>query len=226
MTLEEECRLSFYEEKGKLGEKENVSLVRHIETGEFFVCKIVSVHDVKIYRYLRDHHIQGTPVIYDLIEDWDRLIVVEEYISGDDLKQVLRKHGKPPVKWAEGMLLQLCSIVERLHAVVPPIIHRDIKPSNIMITEGHEVRLLDMDAARLSKTGGEEDTTLMGTRGYAAPEQYGFGQSDERTDVYAIGMVMKELLPGTGRYGRIIKKATAIDPGKRYRSVKKLREAL
>ena len=121
---------------------------------------------------------------------------------------------------------QLCCSVEELHAVQPPIIHRDIKPSNIIVTDLQEVKLLDMNAAHLSHPDKKEDTVLMGTRGYAAPEQYGFGQSDVRTDVYALGKLMEQMGAGNGRYARIIRKATQVDPKRRYQSVMQLEAAL
>ena len=226
MTLQEECRLSYYEEVRQLSQNHNVFLVRHQESQQLFVRKVLTAYNLEIYHYLKDHPIDNTPKIYDLIEDEGRLIVIEEYIAGETLQKILMEHGMPPQAWVCGIMHQLCCIVEELHAVQPPIIHRDIKPSNIIVTDLQEVKLLDMNAAHLSHPDKKEDTVLMGTRGYAAPEQYGFGQSDVRTDVYALGKLMEQMGAGNGRYARIIRKATQVDPKRRYQSVMQLEAAL
>ena len=114
------------------------------------------------------------------------------------------------------------------------IIHRDIKPENIMVTPDGSIRLLDMDAARMVREKKSADTDLIGTVGYAAPEQYGFGTSDERTDIYSLGVVLCELVTGSlpkdripqGRLGKIIRKCTQIDPVNRYKNVQELQVAL
>ena len=116
----------------------------------------------------------------------------------------------------------------------PPILHRDIKPSNIIRTSDGRICLLDMNAARRADPLKKEDTELIGTVGYAAPEQYGFGASSVQTDIYAAGVLLNELVTGVlpkdrmprGRLGKIIKKCTRIDPKDRYRSVKELQSAL
>ena len=121
---------------------------------------------------------------------------------------------------------QVCRIVEELHSVRPPIIHRDIKPSNIIITQEHAVKLLDLNAAHQIHFQKAEDTVLMGTKGYAAPEQYGFGQSDVRTDVYAMGKLMEQMGANQSRYAHIVKKATQMEPKKRYRDIEEMERAL
>ena len=121
-----------------------------------------------------------------------------------------------------------------LHSANPPILHRDIKPSNIIRTADGSIRLLDMNAARQADPMKKEDTQQIGTVGYAAPEQYGFGASSVQTDIYSTGVLLNELVTGVlpkdrmprGRLGKIIKKCTRIDPKDRYRSVKELQSAL
>ena len=110
----------------------------------------------------------------------------------------------------------------------PPIIHRDIKASNIIISQEGTVTLLDMDAAKWYRDQSDRDTKLIGTYGYAAPEQYGFGASDERTDIYSIGVLLNVTLTGClpsqkmaeGRIGAVIEKCVKLDPKERYASVK------
>ena len=127
-----------------------------------------------------------------------------------------------------------CRILAQLHRAEPPIIHRDIKPGNIILTEDGTVKLLDMNAARQLSEGKEADTRLLGTAGYAAPEQYGFAQSDARTDIYAAGVLMNVLRTGClpqeklagGSLRRIVRKCTHIDPNRRYASAGELLAAL
>ena len=130
--------------------------------------------------------------------------------------------------------MSLCDILSPLHRNDPPLIHRDIKPSNIIITENSEVYLVDFDASRLYDKTVERDTELLGTEAYAAPEQYGFLQSDSRTDIYALGVLMREMITGTAEKGHhscgslenIIKKCTNIDPENRFQSTVDLRHEL
>lgn len=91
-------------------------------------------------------------------------------------------------------MYELCEILEKLHSANPPIVHRDIKPSNIIITNYDHVILLDFNAAKYFTDPNTSDTILLGTKGYAAPEQYGFGSSTPQTDIYAVGILLKELV--------------------------------
>lgn len=91
-------------------------------------------------------------------------------------------------------MYDLCEILEKLHSVTPPIVHRDTKPSNIIITNYEHVVLLDFNAAKYFADTDTADTILLGTKGYAAPEQYGFGSSTPQTDIYALGILLKELV--------------------------------
>ncbi|MBQ3434092.1 MAG: serine/threonine protein kinase, partial [Selenomonadaceae bacterium] len=150
-----------------------------------------------------------------------------EYINGETLEEIVQRDGPLSESNAVQILMQLCVIVNGLHSYYPPIIHRDIKPSN-MILQGERIRLIDFDAARLYKDGKEEDTHLLGTKGYAPPEQYGQGQTDPRSDIYSLGVTFKELL-GTncgGRLKDILDKCTAYYPDDRFQDVDELKDAL
>ena len=112
-------------------------------------------------------------------------------------------------------------------------VHRDIKPENVIL-RGADTVLIDFDAARLHKPQAEADTQVLGTTGFAAPEQYGLGQSDTRTDIYSLGVLMNVMLTGEhpsrklaeGRMGRVIQRCTQVNPAKRYKNVLRLMEAL
>lgn len=125
------------------------------------------------------------------------------------------------------ILLNICDGVRFLHEAAPaPIIHRDLKPSNIMITNDGIVKIIDYDAAKIYQAAEDRDTVLLGTEGSAAPEQYGFGSSDVRTDVYGIGMLIRELFPDDPRLLKIADKATRLDPKDRYPDVRTVQQAL
>lgn len=132
----------------------------------------------------------------------------------------------------------LCLLLEQIHGMEPPVIHRDIKPENVILSPTGEPCLIDFDIAREYKSGQEADTVFMGTRCTAAPEQYGYAQTDERTDLYALGVTLRYMLTGSyepsaleqadcpERLKRCLQKAAAFSPDDRYRSAKEFRLAL
>lgn len=225
--------LSFYSNISTLNEAHRIYLVRHIETQKIYVKKILSVYNLSVYQRLKDCPIQGIPHIYCLHEENNELTVIEEYISGSTLEEILETSGALSEAATEKYLLELCDIVHELHTETTPIIHRDIKPSNIIITPHGHVFLIDLNAAR-PNIPKEEDTVLLGTKGYAAPEQYGFGSSDITADIYAIGMLINTMLNGKylsqpisySRFTPIIRRCTMLDPEKRFHSVSDLRSAI
>lgn len=164
--------------------------------------------------------------------------LLRDYIPGSTLAALVERDGvlRPPE--AAELGVKLCRAVGALHAMTPPVIHRDLKPENILLTETGRVRLIDLGAARSYKPGRDEDTVLLGTRGYAAPEQYGSGQTDARTDIFALGKILAYAL--TGEYTdtpprlrgrdrtleRIMRRCCAYDPARRWPDTKRLEKAL
>ncbi len=124
------------------------------------------------------------------------------------------------------ILLEICDGLIFLHEAQPPIIHRDIKASNIMVTDEGRVMIIDYDAAKQFVPGSEKDTVLIGTQGIAAPEQYGFAQSDQRTDIYAFGKLVERVIPESEQAMRIAGKATRFSPSARYKSVREMKADL
>jgi len=137
------------------------------------------------------------PRIFDIMEDEDSVYLVVDYIEGENLEEVLKRTGKFPEKQVINWAIQLCDVLSYLHTFKPhPIIYRDIKPSNIMLTKDEKIKLIDFGIAREYKEDAGSDTVYIGTRGYAAPEQYGFGQTSIATDIYSLGMTMFHMLTG------------------------------
>lgn len=139
------------------------------------------------------------PRIIDILEDAEAIYIVEDYIAGESLDKQLRMRRSfdeaTVIEWCK----QLCKVLIYLHNQTPnPIIYRDMKPSNIIADSDNIVRLIDFGIAREYKTESGSDTSYAGTRGYAAPEQYGTSQTDARTDIYSLGVTMYHLLTGKG----------------------------
>ena len=179
----------------------------------------------------------GLPEMVEICENESMLCVVRAYIEGQPLDQAARE--KPfTEKQAVGIITQLCETLIFLHAQQPSIIHRDIKPQNIIVdTEGNAV-LIDFGIARAYAPEARADTVCFGTRHFAAPEQYGFSQTDARTDIYALGVLLGWLLTGesdieairkkmpNGRLKAVALKCAAFDPCERYKNAAQVRDAL
>ncbi len=234
MTLEEESRLSFYRELTVLDEKKNIVLVQDIRNSELCVKKTLDIYSRDVYEQLASVRIEGVPAVKECVADDGKLIVVEEYVQGRSLKQVLDEQGLLNEEQAYDIAVQLADILVRLHQLEPAIVHRDIKPSNIIIEKNGHVNLIDFNAARHVNADKNEDTRMLGTVYFAAPEQFGFGQSDERTDIYGLGATINYIMtgdkPGAGIaeciFSDILKKCLMVDAKDRYQSAEELRGVL
>lgn len=212
-----------YEEIGLLKQsgKSTVLLVREMDGERLFVQKILKGRH-EIYSELLNCPHPYLPKLSEVLISDDATTIIEEYIEGQSLgvAGLSEKQLRTAVK-------EICSVLEFLHG--KGIIHRDIKPSNILFAKDGHIRLIDFDAARKGKDALEQDTRLLGTRGYAPPEQYGFAQTDTRADIYSLGVTLGQLF-GTKakkyRYKKIIKKCTDLNPDKRYQSAKQVQRAL
>lgn len=172
-----------------------------------------------VYEALKANPHPGLPTLQEVTISEDSTVIIEEYIEGQSVGS-----AELSEKQFRQIVQELCSVLEFLHG--KGIIHRDIKPSNILLAKDGHIRLIDFDAARMPREGKEQDTRQLGTRGFAPPEQYGFSQTDERADIYALGVTLEQILPEKSRkpqYKRILRKCTNLDPDKRYQSVKQLR---
>lgn len=233
MSPQDKCVLSFYREMEPIGDAGKVFLVRHIETGQVCVRKRLSAYSRDLYLYLKTKHLPGVPIVYECLDDDDFIVVIEEYIGGKTLRQVMTESGPFSEDRAVKIIRKLCDTLVGLHESAKPVICRDLKPENIILTGEDNPYIIDFDAAKFVRPG-VSDTLLLGTPGYAAPEQFGFAASDERTDIYALGVIFNEMLTGElpqektakGRYRSIITRCTSLDPGNRPESVSLLRQKL
>ncbi len=235
MDYEGRLSISYYEKVASINVSHRVDLVRHRETGNFYVKKVLSIYNPAVYEFLRAHRIPGIPRIYALYEEENELTVIEDFISGTVLSDLISTHALTLSETLQ-IMQDLCRIFAQLHENHPPVIHRDIKPSNIMIDPYGHAYLLDFNAAKLehsdSQNLGNPDTVLLGTAGYAAPEQYGFGASTIQTDVYGLGVLLREMVNSLPREDRlpafssIIASCTQLDPALRLKDTSELSDRL
>jgi len=138
----------------------------------------------------------GIPRIIDIFYEDNNLYMVEDYIEGVTLKEYINEKGNIDEENIGNITSNICDIITYLHNLDPPIIYRDLKPSNIIITPTNKVVLVDFGISRTYKADKDDDTVYVGSNGYAAPEQFGFGQSCKQTDIYGIGMVIYFMVKG------------------------------
>lgn len=242
MTLEEQCKLSYYKKIADISTHTNVFLVQHVENNRIFVMKEQTVYSREVYEHLKTCENPHIPKIYECVEDEEnqKLIIVEEYIQGESLADHLQEKGVYSLEETCRFMITVCDVLEELHNLPQPVIHRDLKPDNILIQENGYLKIIDFNSAKQFETGRDSDTVIIGTRKYAAPEQFGFRQSDARTDIYAIGVMMNYLLtrhyPDEEIYhsdlchekqiSDIIRKCTQFAPDSRYQTAVELRRDL
>lgn len=186
---------------------------------------------------LRSLHHNGLPHFLGEYESDTMLCVIREYVKGVTLSELLEV---APLAEQEAMpiLLQLCDILTYLHSQSSPVIHRDLKPQNIILTDDGTVKLIDFGISRIYDAGAKKDTVFYGTQEFAAPEQYGFSQTDCRADLFSLGVVMGYILTGqtnpaaaamalqNKRLSRIYRKCTDFSPHRRYASAGELKAVL
>ena len=204
--------------------------MRHRDTGAQFFLRQFS-GDSCAYRKLLRGNSPHLPKIHRVLETEGQVLVLEEYISGETLNDVLKRRKYTP-REARALLLQLCRGVKVLHDL--GIVHRDIKPDNVILRPDRAV-LVDFDAARLYEPGTAVDTQVLGTVGYAAPEQFGITRSDRRADIYAMGVLLNVMITGhhpsagqlaAGPIRKVIRRCTMINPDDRYQTAEQLMAAL
>lgn len=240
MTFDEEYRLSYYKKIAEIGSHKNVYLVQHTESKKIYVRKEHKVYNKAVYDYLKKYPSPNIPRIYECVEMETGLVIIEEYVQGDSLQDIYDSKGILALDIVIGYMVTICDVLEELHNLTIPVIHRDLKPENIIIQDNGNLKIIDFNSAKQYDSQSENDTVLIGTKNYAAPEQYGFKQSDSRTDIYALGVMMNYLLTGKypqqyvyrnsagkkDRISNIIEKCTAFDPSQRFQSIRELRRQL
>lgn len=211
-------------------------LLHNKKSGESAVLKLLPGRksDTELPAKLEALEHAGLPRIIRVCMERDQLCILREYVEGVTLADAGRRYSPDETV---SIALQLCDVLNYLHGLTPPLIHRDIKPENILLKPDGTVTLIDFGIARLYSDHGEKDTRVMGTEHFAPPEQYGFRQTDCRSDLYALGMVMGWMLTGSvhsedysnipdKHLCRIIEKSTAFSPEDRFAAAAEVKKAL
>lgn len=241
LNIDDEYALFTLEQVEIKSIKENckICLVKDSVDGHLYIKREyfdkVSMSVYKTLAHIKHKHL---PKIFHFIEFENGFVVIEEYIHGESLKEKLAKKLLLSESQVLDYSLQLCEILEILHEINQPIIHRDIKPANILCSNDGIIKLIDFDAAKEYKDLSIEDTVTLGTKAYAAPEQFGYSKTDNKTDIYCLGATMFQLLTGViyvpkenlnlynGKLKQVIKRCVQIDPGNRYNSMADLKKDL
>lgn len=226
--------LSQYRELKLLGGNKRFPtyLVRSEIDGSLAIKKKMFLRQAEVYLRLQNCPLTSIPKVLYVLPFSDHCVVLEEYVAGESLEQKLDREKTLPENQILDYCGQLCDALTWLHS--HGLIHRDINPSNIMVSYQGEVKLIDFDISRSMKPNSNRDTTILGTVGYAAPEQFGFDQTDSRTDLYSLGVLLNVMSTGylpnqkaaDGKLGEIVKKCTRIDPDARYQTAAELKAVL
>lgn len=213
------------------GSQGSVWLVRRKKDGERFVLRISREgglrEEFETMRRLPRDLIGQVPAPVDFFEEDETQYLVRSWLPGRSLAEVWAA-GVEPESRCIRLGMALCALLDRLHRLSPSVIHRDVKPENIILAPDGTPGLIDFGIARGYDPDRDADTVCMGTRATAAPEQYGFSQSDQRTDLYALGVTLRWMVTGSYRpedleaaecsngMKRFLQKAAAFDPADRY----------
>lgn len=207
----------------KNSEHNNVLFYKHKQTGKMLVERISQNRNDDVFRALKGKKIPNFATVYEVCSDDESLIVLEEFIDGKNLLDVL--NGKSlPVKTACRYASDICTALDEIHKL--GIVHRDIKPSNVIIDDNSKATLIDLSIARLISSFDDKDTNSLGTIGFAAPEQFGISQSGIATDIYSLGVLLNIMITGvhpaidvpSGPVKYVINKAVSTHMAKRYKS--------
>ena len=175
-------------------------LLRHRRTGLQIICKRASDKQSQLqdeHQLLRQLAGPGIPESLQVFQENGWTYLLRVYVPGETLLDYAQKRGPLPAREVRDIGLEICAILRRLHRQDPPVIHRDVKPENIIRTPEGQLYLIDFGISRRFEAGACRDTQVLGTPASAPPEQFGFRQTDTRSDVYALGVLLHELAAGT-----------------------------
>lgn len=208
-------------------------------SGDRFLLKCASGEKAALLateaEFLKNKTFPFLPSYHSCMREGDSFYLIREYIEGETLEDYVERQEMLPVKEALSILYTITGFIETLHTQDPPILHRDIKPQNFLMAEDGRLMMLDVETVRAYDPSADHDTMVVGTRSLAAPEQFGYSQTNVQSDIYGLGMLFLYLT--TGDYSRkkqryaflphsmrhIIEKCTSFDPAGRYGSIRALR---
>ena len=224
-----------YEEVMELGtgRQGKTYLAKNVQTGELVVKKYMPRASGEVYEKLKSFWHYNLPRIYEICYTKENCIVIQEYITGVTIEQLLEGKDGLSQQMIKAYTRQILEVLRVVHD--KGIVHRDLKPSNMLVSSDGVVKILDFGIARNRKEAQKKDTNILGTQGYASPEQFGFRQTDQRADIYAFGILLNQMvtgkmpdeqLPEKRTYRIVVEKCIEFNPEKRYHTVKEIQEVL
>ncbi|MBF4691641.1 protein kinase domain-containing protein [Fusibacter ferrireducens] len=220
--------LDQYEVLACLSETENSTnyVIKHKVLEKKYLMKVCkNEHQKNEYTILSKLSYPNIPTIIDANISGEHTIIIEDYFDGVPIDQFMIKVNDEEKKSVfEALFWQIVNTLKYLHNQAQPIIHKDIKPDNVLVSDSGEIMLIDFGSSRFFKEHQSRDTVLMGTQGYASPEQYGFSPTDKRSDLYAFGTMMAEIVENLSielddKMSLSLEKCREIDPKNRFQSV-------
>lgn len=230
MTENERIRLWAVEEVKRISPE--MVLVRNIYSGVLMIKRFSDPSSIEIMRRLCCIHNKNLMRIYDADIIGGLCVTLGEYVNGVTLANSVKQRGLFTEREAASIIASVCNGLKALHQ--NDIVHRDINPNNVMIDHTGCVKIIDYDISRTVKAFQNQDTEIMGTPGYTAPEQFGFQQTNEKADIYSCGVLLNFLLTGRlpneqmhqGALSMVIERCTELDPNNRYVNIDHLRAVL
>ena len=230
MAINKKIQLWAVEDVSELSSE--MKIVRNIYSGKLMIKRFSAPDSLETMLRLSRIKCGNLMEIYDAEIINGFCVTLCEYVSGATLYETVSKRGVYSETEAVGIITSICSGLTALHS--HGVIHRDITPSNIMIDTTGCVKIIDFDIARTEKMHKTHDTAILGTEGYAAPEQFGFMQTDGRADIYSCGVLLNYLLTGKlpkeqlyrGGLTEVIRRCISLDPKDRFVSAEHLRAML
>ena len=222
----------------KENDKTKICMVYHEGMKTSCILRVCKNRDLSVVcTALRKVRNPNIVVVLDYVYENGNTYILEENVSGQTIEEIIETEECFSEQRTARVIIEVCKALEKLHQLTPPVVHNDINPSNIKIRDDGSVKLFDFDISRTYKKGQAQNTVLFGTEEYAAPEHFGYGQSEPRTDIYSLGVTMHKMLTGkglstdhkityNGQLKKIIQKCLEVDPQNRYTSARALRKDL
>ncbi len=203
-----------------------------ISDNKLFILKRIFPDDAEVYRKLMEISNENIAAISGITVIEGMTFAVREYVQGISLEEYTEKNKPISEEETKRIILGICNGLSAVHSL--GIVHRDITPANIIISDDNVIKIIDFGISRTIKENKTKDTHILGTAGYAAPEQFGFSQTGIRADIFAVGVLMNYMLTGCmpnekyadGILGDIVRKATQIDENNRYKTVEELANSI
>lgn len=231
-NLADEYEYSQYEEVERLDKKGNIYIVKDIRDKSIWVKKEIDVCGLYAYNKLINVRNSNIAYIRKILHIDEKIYVIEEYINGKTIGQLVKENAFLKPQEVCSIMCGVCDGITALHK--SKVIHRDITHSNIIISLDGTAKIVDLGISRVKNEYKNKDTTIMGTAGYASPEQFGFSQTDVTSDIYSCGVLMNFMLTGglpdeceyKGKMKYILDCCMRLDPKARYQSAEELKIAV